>query len=1171
MLAPRGRGVGVNEPPNGGYRGDDKSASEIRNKAKDAIVSLLPYEIGYQQYLAEGVREDTLRSLYHELRLEVPPNTPTQGANPLGHPEIPDAVRKLKTEVLNEATAKEEVQGSTSQQNPHEPTSVVKYALVTNKTPSAGSGQTTERDRSRIAIPQSQPSKPSTTTVPVRVNKPVLNGSLSDLRKYKASEAQIERKELIRQKLAAKRAAILPNSTRTRDPQCETESGNAKVPVVARTEPIKHLSPTSGHSKDNRPSLTPSLGALALESDQGDQPLLSVPLKSSELSKDMNSSMPFEAVVSDAVHQVRLSAASEAMDAFKITTPTEVGPKLCEEKANHIESFSPQQNASKASTPTQTSSNVTDAVKERQDVKSTSSSFSGIPGLFMTSPNPQEESIKPTKAALSSLLPQTRIPRKRPVAADFDTEPPPMATATSFKRPFGHSRLEQPLVINVSDDESADDDESTRMDVDIDQSLSKPSQSSQAQGVPEQPKRMSIRDMPPLTDIPVRRGRMHTNGYGRTSTPGTPSMDSNSGKSKSAAQEVLKRKEEQIQVMQKKIAEHELRKALASKSRADTPVKSSPLVPSSKQPDSAVSREASVQAVSNDISTEQSRQAEENAKVLAAAKAVEDQEAEERRKLIQAKIEERNRRRAQIQSDLSQTKAEVEKEWQRLEELREEEKRRQTTLQEASSKKLKLEEELQKLEMEESSSVNGTVTEPVESNIKPIPEATVSSRGRQEPAPSQETSTEVLTNVLQAPAEQVVEPVITSGPQKDPKFNGSVGSSPESTVETMEIDNNHYETGSGLHIIVPLSSATSEESNQGSLSKAQSSELPEPSNTDEKAGSDVEMTEPPPTSEPILLSNNMAANPMEGLTHPGEPVKNASVDPTEEGEIEEGLSTASPTVLPNGDGPGGEEKASYSNQISDESDSYEPPEPMPADPANQQTMIELPFSPVASQTTSAYSPTLEGPSPAFPDASSILTTSVKAASNMLIPAHETNQGSTVIVDIDQPLLMKELKSIKPSIPPRGSFKPYVSPLRQFRSYRYHPQYLGEVSEGFRSLTFSHKIDLTLPLCTYEVSGGICNDNSCGGQHFRDMGLSDDRILAQIVSVREGSTMQEESQYMDGLRQALKELRVNKVKDISTVASKIAAYRSTFLKDPSRVLMINNTSNNNPQKTKVTGQ
>jgi hypothetical protein len=69
------------------------------------------------------------------------------------------------------------------------------------------------------------------------------------------------------------------------------------------------------------------------------------------------------------------------------------------------------------------------------------------------------------------------------------------------------------------------------------------------------------------------------------------------------------------------------------------------------------------------------------------------------------------------------------------------------------------------------------------------------------------------------------------------------------------------------------------------------------------------------------------------------------------------------------------------------------------------------------------------------------------------------------------------------------FVPYESPLRMFKSYRYHSQYSQDVAGGFLSMTYSHQIDPTNPLCRFESVGGTCNDPHCDGQHFQSMGIT----------------------------------------------------------------------------------
>ena len=57
------------------------------------------------------------------------------------------------------------------------------------------------------------------------------------------------------------------------------------------------------------------------------------------------------------------------------------------------------------------------------------------------------------------------------------------------------------------------------------------------------------------------------------------------------------------------------------------------------------------------------------------------------------------------------------------------------------------------------------------------------------------------------------------------------------------------------------------------------------------------------------------------------------------------------------------------------------------------------------------------------------------------------------------------------------------------------------------------------------------------------------------SLREGKTAEEQEDYVSGLRQIINDMRRDKVKDFTTVATEIAAYRRRFLEDPSRVLAL----------------
>ncbi|KGO38887.1 hypothetical protein PEX2_072220 [Penicillium expansum] len=220
-----------------------------------------------------------------------------------------------------------------------------------------------------------------------------------------------------------------------------------------------------------------------------------------------------------------------------------------------------------------------------------------------------------------------------------------------------------------------------------------------------------------------------------------------------------------------------------------------------------------------------------------------------------------------------------------------------------------------------------------------------------------------------------------------------------------------------------------------------------------------------------------------------------------------------------------------------ESDGYEPPEPDAEAQSEGSSYSPPPFSPALSGL--------------------VENTAVSAPSFDLTQADEE---LTSTPQVPAPLPRSDLQVGAPgteALPATSEqrFTPYTSPLRTFKAYRYHPHYADDVPSGYRSLTYSHNIDSMKYMCPYELAGGVCNDRSCEFQHLRDMTLSDDKILVQMGSVREGQTEEEKETYLAGLKEIINDLRRDKVKDFNTVASEIAAYRRRFLQDPSRVLSL----------------
>merc|ERR1712070_1106840 len=138
---------------------------------------------------------------------------------------------------------------------------------------------------------------------------------------------------------------------------------------------------------------------------------------------------------------------------------------------------------------------------------------------------------------------------------------------------------------------------------------------------------------------------------------------------------------------------------------------------------------------------------------------------------------------------------------------------------------------------------------------------------------------------------------------------------------------------------------------------------------------------------------------------------------------------------------------------------------------------------------------------------------------------------------------------------RSHYTPYISPLACFRDYRFHPAYTDTVSGGYRSLTYSHRIDPWNAFCPFELQGGTCNDRSCGFQHFGNIGLSDP-VLLQLLGTNRTPTRNpdEDRKWKEGLGSVIKQLRTtNQGKDANAIAAKIAEFRREFIGDDSKVL------------------
>ncbi|KAK5065132.1 hypothetical protein LTR84_000968 [Exophiala bonariae] len=137
-------------------------------------------------------------------------------------------------------------------------------------------------------------------------------------------------------------------------------------------------------------------------------------------------------------------------------------------------------------------------------------------------------------------------------------------------------------------------------------------------------------------------------------------------------------------------------------------------------------------------------------------------------------------------------------------------------------------------------------------------------------------------------------------------------------------------------------------------------------------------------------------------------------------------------------------------------------------------------------------------------------------------------------------------------PSNPLFVPYKTPLSSFKTFRFHQAFDDTVKSGYRSLTYSNNIDPSQPLCSTELSGSLCTDPSCEEQHFRQLGLTDDKILVQMSSASDIKDKTIRDQYLVGLKQVIADLRQKEVKQFENVAQALSAYRRQFFAEKEEV-------------------
>ena len=528
-----------------------KSILDIRKLAKSALLGLLPHSIRYADLLAAGVDETTLRSLYEEIGVKVPPKksfeTVEEHNNNMG--QKPSAGRATS----NGQSKEDASQHALPVTRPPPP--------LPSSSPKTVTLQSSEHEHSgpsgkELGLPVVAPLKrqEGVESGAKSSSLPMPNPPTKAIQPTVTTSKPLERKDYIARLLAAKKATAKAPSATVRSSQVPPLAKSSfkdvakdYIGVSLNASDTKEL--PSAKLFSNRPKTMDSEAIKEAQTKLARQKMEALKNRNSTQSEQalpLMTEAPAPQVAIPAPALPVTSAPSTSPQAQQLTPPQpSASQSLQQAKRMH---------KSKPECP------VTPTVSQTDNIQPSTTTFTGIPGLFMTSaPLPATHSV----ALLTSPVPQqstianTAInnPRKRPLAADLND-----LSTNTLKRPFGQTRQVE-IVIDVSDDDIVDMPEDSDMEIeDADGGIT----SLQSQTVTDN-WAMKIGQDPLLWRDNSRRKSVVG-----VSTVNTPSAPQTPGKGKRP--EDLRSREEQIQLMHEKIAELEQRrKSKQSSSRAQTP------------------------------------------------------------------------------------------------------------------------------------------------------------------------------------------------------------------------------------------------------------------------------------------------------------------------------------------------------------------------------------------------------------------------------------------------------------------------------------------------------------------------------------------------------------------------------------------------------------------------
>lgn len=513
----------------------DNTNTAVREQVKDALRSLAPHNIKYNELVGEGVDPYLLQGLYAELdsndvQLKAP-CPPSHSGRDAGAPNKPLPEKQPALHVIGDLS------GGSGQQAQQ----ATKTADTESVLPSVSS------------VPETP--TPQSVTDTVKTSASAVINSENSTSGAPPFIVAMERKDRIAQLLAAKTGkALPPRPTPEKQPLPSPKVTISESPVEAVKKPqnLPEKPPLPLSESSNRPRNKAQTELIRQKMEA---------LKREALGKAQGEGTTKAGLITSSPISALPSTAPQLQQQRPPVDPADIETGGFEAQIPGL--FM----ASEASPSFPNSTNGTaENVPMTKPVDAISVSSTGTPLSRGTSADIPSESVR---SPSGQPLP-VRVPQKRPLAADsFDEH------ALSNKRPFGRKESSGKVEIVISEGESEGEVEDVEME--LDEESDEENRDDQDDVVPAVSiKQQNIRNLPPLTGMPPQKPSVQS--AGRIGTPTatalqTPTSTGAQTPGKENDKEQLwKAKNQEIEQMRKKIAEmEERRKAKQNANLAKSP------------------------------------------------------------------------------------------------------------------------------------------------------------------------------------------------------------------------------------------------------------------------------------------------------------------------------------------------------------------------------------------------------------------------------------------------------------------------------------------------------------------------------------------------------------------------------------------------------------------------